>query len=87
MIVSTANWLIVLVAACLVLALVGLRLLRQRPLHWFGFSIDGEALVEELTTHLPYATPPTTSGGVEHLEHVELGETVPALMSWWRRQG
>ena len=77
----------VLVAACLVLALVGLRLLHQRPLHWFGFSLDGEALVEELTMHLPHATPHATSGGVEHLEYVEPGETVPALMSWWRRQG
>ena len=83
MIVSTANWLIVLVAACLLLALVGLRLLRQRPLHWFGFSIDGEALVEELTMHLPH----TVLDSVERIEPIEPGHTAPALMSWWRRQG
>ena len=80
---SIANWLIVLVAACLVLALIGLRLLRQRPLHWFGFSLDGEALVEELTMHLPHSTPDE----VERIEHAEPGQTPPTLMSWWRRQG
>ena len=84
---SIAHWLIVLVAACLVLALASLRLLRQRPLHWFGFSIDGEALVEELTMHLPDTTPHATPGGIEHIEHVQPGQASSAALSWWRRQG
>ena len=80
---SLMHCLIAVLAACAVLALIALRLLPQRPLHWFGFSLDGEALVEELTMHLPQATP----DGGERVEHAEQRETVPSLMDWWRRQG
>jgi hypothetical protein len=69
-------WLIALAAACLALLLAGLWL-RQRPFRWFGFSLEGEALVEELTIHLSPSTP----------DSVERAEVSPVIVSWWRRQG
>jgi len=75
-IVSITYWLIAVVAACLVLPLVGWWL-RQRPFRWFGFSIEDEALVEEPAVSLSPSTP----------DGVKRAAVSPVTVSWWRRQG
>jgi hypothetical protein len=72
---SLTYWLIALATACL--ALLAGWWLRQRPFHWFGFSIEDEALVEEPAVHLS----PSTPDGVKGVA------VSPVTVSWWRRQG